>query len=89
MTSNPTTTEPSVEDCLKELREMSPDQRVSVTETRRLLAFPDVNAEVDKEIDYAITVGKGLNAKRFMSAVLGEAMAQVRAWHTEQSKSQQ
>lgn len=80
-----TTTEPTVEQCLEELREMFPGEffRVEVQQCAQV----DDNGNIwwrEKRANIMM-LSRGLD--NFPSApTLSEAMAQVRKWHSEQSK---
>jgi hypothetical protein len=82
--------EPTVESALKELREMFPDkghewQFISI----RKQEFIDTYMPHVARRRVEIHVGNGQSPPSCEAATLDQAMAQVRAWHREQSKSQQ
>jgi hypothetical protein len=84
--SDVTTTEPSVEDCLKELREMFPKTWAYVTVQQSGDCSPRGKCEVETFVIIQVDSNKGDIIYNDSSDTLSEAMAQIRAWHSEQAK---
>lgn len=83
-----TTTEPTIEQALAELREMFPDkgnkwQFISI----RRQEFIDTYMPHAPKRRVEIHIGNGKSPPSCETETLTEAMAQVRKWHSEQSSS--
>ena len=79
-----TATEPSVEDCLRELREMFPDAKF-ITISGDYTNHWNGENRFSTRILIASSWREGQGGKFFTSdPSLGDAMSQVRAWHKEQ-----
>lgn len=86
-----TTTEPTVEQCLEELREMFPRHYCSIShEGRLVLGMSWKLKKIETVARIRITSATIEDAMLPVEAdadTLGEAMAQVRKWHAEESSS--
>jgi hypothetical protein len=78
-----TTDEPSVEECLKELREMFPGVFVEAQTGDGASWHPAWPIDPREHVyHYALVT---VEEKQVRATALGEAMSQVRAWHKEAS----
>ena len=78
--SDVTTTEPSVEDCLRELREMLPHRDVQVSWSGWSWQYPSKYFQDG----YKAKIEIGAITK-FEGDTLSDCMSQVREWHKEQN----